>query len=118
MVTNTKNFFENKRVLITGHTGFKGSWLLLLILKMGANVCGYSLKPDPDPNLFKQLKIINHKNFKHLEGDINNTSSLNKVINDFQPDFVFHLAAQALVRKSYKEPINTWSTNVIGTLNL
>ncbi len=119
------SFWKNKRVLLTGHTGFKGSWFLIWLLKLGADVWCYSLKPDFKPNLFEDLHkdISNEKNifkgkFHHHIGDINNQKKLIDFIGISNPDIVFHLAAQPLVRQSYKEPINTWSTNVMGSLNL
>lgn len=108
--------YKNKRVFITGHTGFKGSWLSLWLNKIGAEVCGYSLLPDTNPSMFLSLDIEN-KIEKSIIGDILDKDSLESAICDFKPDIVFHLAAQPLVRKSYKEPILTYNTNVIGTLN-
>lgn len=109
-------FYKNKRVLITGHTGFKGSWLTTWLLKLGAIVCGFSLEPETDPSLFNILNFENKIN--HNIGDIRNPLEIEKVVNNFQPEIVFHLAAQPLVRLSYEEPKLTYETNVIGTINL
>ena len=124
MVTIEKNFWRGKRVFLTGHTGFKGSWLTLWLLRLGAEVCGYSLKPENKESLFEQLKLnktlysdnngLIHNNFQ----DIRNFNKLEECIKNFQPDIVFHLAAQPLVRKSYLEPLDTWQINVQGSLNL
>ena len=113
---NSNNFFKHKKVLITGHTGFKGSWLAIILEKLGAEVYGYALDPPTTPNLFKEAKI---NSFIHSTiGDIRNYPLLHKTIKSIQPEIVFHLAAQALVRESYKNPLETYSTNVMGTANL
>ena len=109
--------YKDKKVFITGHTGFKGSWLSLWLTSLGAQVCGYSLEPDTEPSMFKELKI-GEKITKSVIGDILDEEKLQKTINDFQPDIVFHLAAQPLVRLSYAEPVMTYKTNVIGSLNV
>lgn len=111
-----KSFWAGKKVLITGHTGFKGAWLSLWLLKMNSKVSGISLDPENPNNLFDQLKIKNDLN--HIICDIRNKDSLKKHINSIKPEFIFHLAAQPLVVKSYIEPILTWETNVMGTLNV
>ena len=110
------DFYKDKRVLITGHTGFKGSWLATWLLKLGAKVCGFSLEPDTEPSMFYKLNFENK--IDHNIGEIRNLSEIEKVVNDFQPEIVFHLAAQPLVRFSYEEPKLTYETNVIGTINL
>jgi CDP-glucose 4,6-dehydratase len=119
-VNNINNVFDsiyqNKRVLITGHTGFKGSWMALLLKEMGAEVCGFALTPKTKPNHFDLLSL--EKNMRHIIGDIRDEIALNKVMQDFQPDFVFHLAAQALVKESYLNPVDTFSTNIMGSVNL
>lgn len=111
------NFYKNKRVFLTGHTGFKGSWLALWLTKLGAKVCGYSLKPNTNPSMFKSLNIGNRIT-KSITGNLLDIDLLEKTLIEFQPDIVFHLAAQPLVRLSYKEPLLTYQTNVIGTLNV
>jgi CDP-glucose 4,6-dehydratase len=115
MVIN-KNFWKNKKVFITGHTGFKGSWLVLWLEKLGCKISGYSLVPNTNPNLFGVLEL--QKNIDHNIGDVRNYDNLFEKINRFQPDVIFHLAAQPLVRYSYQNPIETYSTNVMGTVNV
>lgn len=112
------NFWTNKKVFITGHTGFKGTWLILFLEKLGAKICGYSLDPDPSPNLYRDIFGISKRSILDLRGNILNKIELKKKIKEFQPEIVFHLAAQPLVRESYKNPSLTWETNLIGTLNL
>ena len=111
-----KNTYKGKRVLVTGHTGFKGGWLVLWLKHFGAEICGYSLKPNTEPNLFTAAHIS--KNITSIIGDILDRGTLNKTFLDFKPEIVFHLAAQPLVRLSYSEPVKTYETNVIGTLNV
>tara|TARA_B110000438_G_C15819438_1_gene653632 strand:+ start:314 stop:1399 length:1086 start_codon:yes stop_codon:yes gene_type:complete len=108
--------FKNSRVIVTGHTGFKGSWLTAWLKILGANVMGISLKPNTSPSHFVVSKI--NKEIKDVRLDIRNRKKLEKKIISFKPDFVFHLAAQALVGISYKNPVTTWESNVIGTLNI
>ena len=110
------NIYKGKKVLVTGHTGFKGSWLTLWLNKLGANVCGYSLEPNTEPSMFKELNLTDFCE-NHFE-NILDTKKLKKVFEEFQPEIVFHLAAQPIVRLSYKEPVLTYQTNVIGTLNV
>jgi CDP-glucose 4,6-dehydratase len=106
--------YNDKKVLVTGYTGFKGSWLSLWLEMMGAKVYGYALAPPSNPSHIETLDLkINGK-----KGDIRDQKSLLSFINEVNPDIVFHLAAQALVRSSYDDPIETYSTNVMGTLNL
>ena len=109
-------FFKNKRVLITGTTGFKGSWLSLWMQYMGANVLGISNGIISKPSNFDILNLKKKIKFKKI--DIRNYNSLKKQINLFKPDFIFHLAAEAIVKRSYDNPKYTWETNTIGTLNL
>jgi len=109
-------FYNEKRVLITGHTGFKGSWLTLWLKMMGAKVLGYALEPNTDPSLFNVLNL--HKDIDHIIGDIRDFEKLREVITEFKPEIVFHLAAQPLVRLSYREPRLTYETNMMGTVNL
>lgn len=108
------NIYNNKRVLVTGHTGFKGSWLCLWLQMMNAEVAGYALDPPSKPYHFDLLDF----KMKDIRGDIRDSEKLAREIKTFRPDIVFHLAAQPLVRRSYLNPIETWSTNVIGTANL
>ena len=111
-----KKTFVNKKVLITGHTGFKGSWLTFLLNELGAEVTGFALPPLPSMNHFDLLGL--DKKIKHVEGDIHDSELLAKTLKDFRPEFVFHLAAQALVKSSYDDPVNTFSTNIMGSVNL
>lgn len=111
------NIYRNKKVFITGHSGFKGSWLSIWLQTLGAKVCGYSLKPNTNPSMYQELDIEN-KIEKSIIGNILDYETLEKSINDFQPEIIFHLAAQPIVRLSYKEPKLTYETNVIGTLNV
>lgn len=106
--------YKNKVCLVTGHTGFKGSWLSYWLTKMGAKVVGYSLKPNTKPNHFELLKNVGTS----IIGDIRDLSSLKEVFNQYNPEIIFHLAAQAIVRYSYENPIETYSTNVLGTMNV
>lgn len=110
------NFWKNKKVLITGHTGFKGSWLSLWLNKMGADITGLSLPPVKGKNLYSLLKI--NQKINSIYVDIRNFSEVNSVIKKTKPEIIFHLAAQPLVRESYKNPIETYSTNVMGSVNL
>ncbi len=110
------DFYRGKRVLVTGHTGFKGSWLTLLLCEMGATVKGFSLPPDNRENHFNLLQL--EPEILHCIGDIRDADHLLKQFDEFQPEIVFHLAAQALVRQSYINPTETYTTNVIGSLNL
>ena len=111
------NIYKNKKVFITGHTGFKGSWLSLWLKELGAEVLGYSLQANTKPSMFRELDIEN-KISKSVIGNILDEYKLQKAMSDFRPDIVFHLAAQPLVRLSYAEPKLTYETNVIGTLNV
>ena len=112
-----KSFWKGKKVLITGHTGFKGGWLALWLIELGAKVSGISLPPETRPSLFDQLKISSKLNNNYFE-DIRNQSSLDELIANIKPDVSFHLAAQPLVRESFKDPLSTWTINVIGSLNV
>ncbi len=111
-----QDFWKGKKVLITGHTGFKGSWLAFWLNSLDAEICGYSLAPDTQPNLFEDLNLENKIQSKI--GDIRDLPDFKKAIQVFKPEIVFHLAAQSLVRRSYREPIDTYTTNVIGTINI
>ncbi len=111
-----KAFYQNKRVLITGHTGFKGSWLTLWLVNLKAQVIGYSLEPPTQPNLFEVLNL--REQIIHILGDVRDGEKLKEAIKEHKPEIVFHLAAQPLVRYSYKHPKLTVETNVMGTVNL
>lgn len=110
------DFYKNKRVLVTGATGFKGSWLVLWLKKLGADVQGYALKSNTTPSMFDALQIADK--VPTVFGNILDQDLLEKTFNDFKPEIVFHLAAQPLVRLSYAEPVLTYETNVIGSLNV
>ncbi|MBM9501971.1 CDP-glucose 4,6-dehydratase [Leptospira sp. 201903071] len=109
-------FFKGKRILITGHTGFKGSWLTFILKQAGADVAGYALPPITEVSHFDLLGL--KKEILHTEGDIRDFSKLNDLFQSFKPEIVFHLAAQALVRESYSDPRTTFETNVMGSVNL
>jgi CDP-glucose 4,6-dehydratase len=108
--------YKNKRVLITGHTGFKGSWLSLWLTLLGSDVIGYSLEPPTKPNLFESIDLADR--ITHITGDVCDEKHLFSVFEKYQPEFVFHLAAQSLVKCSYDEPRLTYDTNVMGTVNV
>ena len=110
------DFYKNKRVLVTGATGFKGSWLVLWLKKLGADVRGYALKLNTVPSMFDALRIS--EKVPTVFGNILDRDLLEKTFNEFKPEIVFHLAAQPLVRLSYAEPVLTYETNVIGSLNV
>lgn len=111
-----KEFYRGKKVLVTGHTGFKGSWMCKLLLKCGAKVTGYALKPPTKPSLFKLSNIENDMN--SIIGDIRDLEHLKSVFNEVQPEIVIHMAAQPIVRESYKNPVYTYDVNVMGTVNI
>lgn len=110
------NCYKNLKILVTGHTGFKGSWLTLWLNKLGAQVIGYSLEPNTKPSMFNKLKMQGI--CTNVFADIRDSKKLNEVFQKYKPDMVFHLAAQPLVRLSYFEPVQTYETNIIGTLNV
>ena len=110
------DFYKGKKVFITGHTGFIGSWMTFLLNELGADVTGYSLEPPTEPNLYSIAKISEISN--SVIGDIRDYSSLKKCFDEVQPEIVFHLAAQPIVRDSYKNPVYTYETNVMGTVNI
>jgi len=108
--------YRGKRVLVTGHTGFKGSWLCEWLLQLGADVTGFALSPPTQPALFDQLGLA--QRLRHVVGDVRELDAVRAVVNETCPDFIFHLAAQSLVRRSYAEPVETYATNVMGTVNV
>ncbi|MCF4097693.1 CDP-glucose 4,6-dehydratase [Maritalea mediterranea] len=111
-----RNFWAEKRVLVTGHTGFKGAWLSHWLLQLGADVVGFALPPDGTPNLYDLLGLGDRMDSRF--GDLRQVPTLRQIVRDTQPEIVLHLAAQALVRPSYDAPLDTFETNVMGTANL
>lgn len=109
-------FWNEKKVFVTGHTGFKGAWLSLWLHKMGATVTGYALTPPTDPSLFAATGL--DRKMHSVLGDVRNGTYLSKVLAEASPEIVFHLAAQPLVRESYRDPVTTYETNVMGTVHL
>ncbi len=112
----TFDFYKGKKVLVTGHTGFKGSWLCRILVNAGAEVTGYALEPPTEPALFPMADL--EKNMNSVVGDIRDLKCLKQVFSAAQPEIVFHLAAQPIVRDSYKDPVYTYETNVMGTVNV
>ncbi len=110
------SFYNGKRIFVTGHTGFKGSWLCRMLINAGAEVTGYSLEPPTNPNLFSMAELENR--MTSVIGDIRDYDSLKKAFVKAEPEIVFHLAAQPIVRDSYKNPRYTYETNVMGTVNV
>lgn len=108
--------YHGKKVLITGHTGFKGSWLTQWLLELGSKITGYALAPYSDPSLFEVLEL--EKQINSIIGDVNDYEKFSRAIQEAEPDIIFHLAAQPLVRYSYQHPLETIKTNVLGTVNL
>jgi CDP-glucose 4,6-dehydratase len=115
-VNPNKEFWRGKRVFLTGHSGFKGGWLALWLKQMGAVVHGFSLQPPTVPNLFTLANV--ESAVTHQVGDIRDAKILNDAVQGFKPDIVLHLAAQPILRLSYDEPVETYATNVMGTVNL
>ena len=115
-IKNILNHFKGKNVLVTGHTGFKGSWLAFLLDHVGAKVTGLALAPKTNPSLFELLDINGKCN--SIIADINSAEDVKQAIDQAQPDYIFHMAAQPLVRYSYKQPLETFATNVMGTANV
>lgn len=111
-----RNFYRNKRVLVTGHTGFKGTWLTRMLLNAGAEVSGYSLDVPTDPGLYNFANVS--ADIRDERGDIRDIDHLQRVFTEFRPEIVFHLAAQPIVRESYRNPVYTYETNVMGTVNV
>ena len=111
-----EEIYKNKKVLVTGHTGFKGTWLVSWLLKLGADVAGYSIGIPTTPSHFVELNI--ESKIKHFIGDIRNYDQFYAAVDEFKPEFIFHLAAQPLVRESYLDPKGTFEVNMSGTLNI
>lgn len=109
-------FWQNKRVFLTGHTGFKGSWLSLWLQSMGATVKGFALQPPTQPALFEQARVA--QGMESVIGDIRNLEAITSAMTTFNPDILIHMAAQPLVRLSYREPVETYATNVMGTVHV
>ena len=109
-------WYKGKKVLVTGHTGFKGSWLCRILVNVGAKVTGYSLEAPTEPNLFSMCDVA--EKIHSVIGDIRDLKHLMKVFDEVEPEVVFHLAAQPIVRDSYKEPVYTYETNVMGPVNI
>lgn len=118
MVTNMQDmsFYKGKKVLVTGHTGFKGTWLCRILVNAGADVIGYALNPPTSPSLFELIGI--DKQMRSVIGDIRDLQRLKQLFAEVQPEIVLHLAAQPIVRDSYKNPVYTYETNVMGTVNI
>lgn len=114
---NFNDAYRGKRILLTGHTGFKGSWLCEWLLSLGAEVHGYALAPDTQPSLFEQLGL-SARLARHVVSDIRDLDTVRQAVREARPDAIFHLAAQPLVRRSYQEPIETFATNVMGTAHV
>ena len=110
------SFWQGRRVLLTGHTGFKGSWLSLCLVRLGAEVCGVALIPPGDPNLFNEARVM--EGIRSEIADIRDLARVKALVQEHRPEILFHLAAQPLVSDSYADPVNTYATNVIGTVNV
>lgn len=116
MAESWAGFYKHKTVLVTGHTGFKGSWISMWLKRLGAKVIGYALDPPTMPSLYNLCKV--NDMVTNIKGDVRDYEHLHWAIKNYQPEIVFHLAAQALVRRSYQEPLATYATNIMGTANL
>ena len=114
--TNNKELWKDKKVLLTGHTGFKGSWLSIWLKKLGVELIGYSLPPPTNPSLFEIAKV--KEGMTSIEGDTRDLENLKKTIEKYKPEIIIHMAAQSLVHKSYENPHETYMTNIMGTVNL
>ena len=110
------NFFKNKRVLITGHTGFKGAWLSFYLYLLGSRLMGISLRPSTKPSLYEILDLRNKLDSNFI--NILDKKKMERKILNFKPEIIFHLAAQAIIKKSYKDPVKTWKTNLFGTIQI
>ncbi|MEN7549783.1 CDP-glucose 4,6-dehydratase [Rapidithrix thailandica] len=111
-----QRIYQNKKVLITGNTGFKGSWLSIWLLSLGADVYGLSNGIPTEPSIFEKLKLAQH--ITHFDQDVRDLEGVKRIISEVKPDFIFHLAAQPIVSISYQNPVDTFSTNVIGSCNI
>lgn len=111
-----RSFYAGRRVLVTGHTGFKGAWLVLWLQRLGAQVTGFALDPPTDPSIFAQGKLA--ERMQSIRGDVRDLASVEACFREARPEVVFHLAAQSLVRPSYADPIGTFATNVMGTAHV
>lgn len=110
------SFYKNRVVLVTGHTGFKGSWLCTILINAGAKIIGYSTCSKTDTRLFNLCGVKNQ--LVHIQGDVRDLSHLMRVIEEYQPEIVIHMAAQPIVRASYQNPVDTYDTNIMGTVNV
>jgi CDP-glucose 4,6-dehydratase len=120
MIHNIKSlskFWKGKKVFLTGHTGFKGSWFSIFLNLLGAKIVGYSLRPEINSSLYDLVKL-NEVIYKNIFGDIRDYSKLKKSIKNFSPDFIVHMAAQPLVKESYVSPKYTYEVNTLGTVNI
>src|SRR5687767_10061496 len=116
MTADPVRWYAGKRVFITGHTGFKGAWLSAWLRQAGAEVTGFALAPEDSPNLFDAAVVA--RDMHSIIGDVRDAGALEKALSQSQADIVFHMAAQSLVRRSYRDPIGTYATNVMGTAHL
>lgn len=116
-IMNLENFYNGKKVFLTGHTGFKGTWMTKLLIMLGAKVTGYALKPGGNINLYELVELNNNSDVKCIIGDIRDLDSLYQAVLQTEPDVMLHLAAQPIVRESYEKPVYTYETNVMGTVN-
>ena len=110
------DFYRNRKVLITGHTGFKGTWMCSVLLELGADVTGYALEPPTKPSLFALTNM--GSKIKSITGDVRDLAHLKQVFEETRPEIVIHMAAQPIVRESYKNPVDTYEINVMGTVNV
>ena len=110
------SFYKNKSVLVTGHNGFKGTWLCKMLINAGAKVTGYALNPPTNPSLFELCGLASH--MTSISGDVRELEKLKSVFDDAKPEIVIHMAAQPIVRDSYKDPVYTYDVNVMGTVNV
>ena len=116
MISKDLTFYKGKKVLLTGHTGFKGSWMCCFLLELGAELTGFALEPPTNPSLFELCGLRDRMN--SVIGDVRDLETLQKVFDEVQPEIVIHMAAQPIVRESYKNPVDTYAINVMGTVNV